>query len=620
MSPELHQRVRGIFDKVLDQPESKRRQFLRDTCGADDEIFRAVERLLNAHDESSSFPGRAFPDARRFGRYVISRELGRGAMGIVYEAADPLIGRSVAVKIIRLQALEKTDEADFLRERLFREARSAGSLSHPGIVTIFDVGFDDDVAFIAMERVNGPSLQQMLGSTPRLDYGKALDILRQTAAALDYAHRCGVIHRDIKPANIMVHEGTAVKITDFGIAKIVSTTDATRTGVIMGTPSHMSPEQIEAKPLNGRSDQFSLAAVAFRLLTGTEAFHAETVAPLLHKILHGPRPLARSRNPALPAGVDKVLQRGLDKDPASRYGTCTEFVRALERAIEGDPVRGRSARTSESLAETLTVAIEPRSAGSATTTGRFRSRTLVFAFVTCLAAGVVFFVYFSGVLPPGRTHPATERPTPATESQKPAPGRPKPAEAPAVEVKASPAPPIDIPPNVPSSVPVPVATPPSPDKLARARQIYADAVKYRNLKQPGKAIDLFRQAASLGEVRAMVELAENLMNDSDGAAVDYPEALRWLRKAAEAGNSAAMVDLGGMYMLGTGVEEDFDTAAQWFVKGVAANNPIAMYDLGTMYESGQGVVEDHDKAKQLFSRAASLGNAEAKKHLADLVP
>src|SRR5580704_6787538 len=304
MSPEeLHQRVRGIFDKVLDRPEGERRRFLRDICGGDDEVFQAVERLLNAHDEAASFPGRAFPDVRRFGRYVISRELGRGAMGIVYEAADPLIGRSVAVKIIRLQQLEKNDEAEFLRERLFREARSAGSLSHPGIVTIFDVGFDDDVAFIAMERVNGPSLQQMLGSNPRLGYGKALDVLRQTAAALDYAHRHGVIHRDVKPANIMVHEGTTVKITDFGIAKIVSTPDQTRTGVVMGTPSHMSPEQIEAKPLNGRSDQFSLAAVAYQLLTGAVRFQTDSLPSLLHQIVYAVRPSAHAASPTLPTPV-----------------------------------------------------------------------------------------------------------------------------------------------------------------------------------------------------------------------------------------------------------------------------------------------------------------------------
>ncbi len=482
-------------------------------------------------------------------------------------------------------------------------------------MTIFDVVFVGDVAFIAMERVYGPSLQQMLRSTPRLDYGKALEILRRAAAALDYAHQRGVIHRDVKPANIMIHEGATVKITDFGIAKIVSNTDQTRTGVIMGTPSHMSPEQIEGKTLNGRSDQFSLAAVAFKVLTGTEAFHADTVATLLHKILNGPRPLARTRNPALPPGVDKVLQRGLEKDSAARYGSCTEFVRALERAIEGDRTLGRSPGNSESLAETLTVAIEPPNAGSAARTGRFRSRTLVFALVTCLTAGLAVLGYFSGVLPHRRTTPATER-------QKPAPERQKPAEPPAVaEVK--PSPPIDVPPNVPPSDPLntpSINTPPSLDKSARARQVYAEGVKNRNAKQQAKAIDLFRQAAGLGEVRAMVELGETLMNDSDGAAADYPEALRRLRKAADAGNSAGMVDLGGMYLLGNGVEEDFETAAQWFEKGAAAGNPVAMYDLGTMYESGQGLVEDRDKAKQLFTRAARLGNAEAKRHLADLLP
>ena len=169
MSPELHQRVREIFDKVLDRPESERLQFLREICGSDEKTFQAVERLLEAHGVSSFFLDRTSTGARRFGRYVITRELGRGAMGIVYEAADPLIGRTVAVKIIRLQTLAQPGDVGFMRERLFREARSAGSLSHPGIVTIFDVGQEDDVAFIAMERVNGPSLQEVLASKPRLD-------------------------------------------------------------------------------------------------------------------------------------------------------------------------------------------------------------------------------------------------------------------------------------------------------------------------------------------------------------------------------------------------------------------------------------------------------------------
>ena len=163
----------------------------------------------------------------RIGRYVLTGELGRGAMGVVYEATDPLIGRSVAVKIIHLQLRPDSKEAEFMRDRLFREARAAGRLFHPGIVVILDVGQEDDIAFIAMERVDGITLERMLASRKKLELADSLDILRQTAAALDYAHQNGVVHRDIKPANIMLHKGTTVKVADFGIAKSMSTEHGT---------------------------------------------------------------------------------------------------------------------------------------------------------------------------------------------------------------------------------------------------------------------------------------------------------------------------------------------------------------------------------------------------------
>ena len=286
------------------------------------------------------FSRRESSPGQRAGRYVISRELGRGAMGVVYEALDPLIGRSVAVKIIRLESLTGPGDVRFLRDRLFREARSAGSLSHPGIVTIFDVGQEANEAFIAMERVNGPSLAETLVATPRLDRGKALSILRQMAAALDHAHRHGVIHRDIKPANIMLDQGVTVKITDFGIAKVVSDASQTLTNFVMGTPSYMSPEQIEAKPLDGRSDQFSLAAVAYQLLTGAVPFQTESLPSLLHQIVYAPRPSARAACSALPAAVDDVFRRALERNAAERYSSCTEFVEALESAMpEAPPVQ-----------------------------------------------------------------------------------------------------------------------------------------------------------------------------------------------------------------------------------------------------------------------------------------
>ena len=387
MPPEFHQRVRGIFDEVLNRPESERLQFLQEICGADRDSFQAVERLLEAHGASSFFLDRPSPSARRFGRYVISRELGRGGMGIVYEATDPLIGRSVAIKIIHIESLAQPGEAGFMRDRLFREARSAGSLSHPGIVTIFDVGQEGDEAFIAMERVDGPSLQQVLASRPRPDRASALDILRQCAAALDYAHRHGVIHRDVKPANIMLHEGVSVKITDFGIAKLESAADQTRTSGVVGTPSHMSPEQIEAKPLDGRSDQFSLATVAFQLLTGTQPFRADSVAGLLHQILHGERPSARAMNSSLPPTVDKILQRGLEKVPAARYATCAEFAGAIEKAIQDAPPPAP-----EALTETLTLVTEPLKPRTAP-----RRWPFVTAAISLPVVAMVF--YFSGIFP-----------------------------------------------------------------------------------------------------------------------------------------------------------------------------------------------------------------------------
>jgi serine/threonine protein kinase len=274
----------------------------------------------------------------QIGRYQVVRELGRGAMGIVFEARDPLIDRTVAVKTIRLDTLGDASEAEGLQERLFREARSAGALSHPGIVVVHDLGRHEDVAYIAMERVDGPTLEHVLatGGIPKRD--EALRILRQTAAALDYAHQRGVVHRDIKPGNLMLDRtgsGAQVKITDFGIAKIASTQQLTRTGTVMGTPSYMSPEQITAQPLDGRADQFSLAVIAFEMLAGARPFRADTLAGLVHQIVYEDRASARSLRAELPATVDEVLRRGLAKNAAERYPSCMAFVEDLERGLAG---------------------------------------------------------------------------------------------------------------------------------------------------------------------------------------------------------------------------------------------------------------------------------------------
>jgi serine/threonine protein kinase len=219
------------------------------------------------------------------GRYRIIGELGRGAMGVVYHATDPAIGRSVAIKTIRIRDIHDTQQRAKLRERLFREARSAGVLSHPNIVTIYDMDEVDGLAYIAMAYVNGPTLEKILASQSPLSGANMLRILRQTASGLDYAHGRGIVHRDIKPANIMTDEDGAVKITDFGIAKITAVSNMTETSTVVGTPNYMSPEQVQGHEIDGRSDQFSLAVIAYEILTGERPFQGEHLSTVVYKIV-----------------------------------------------------------------------------------------------------------------------------------------------------------------------------------------------------------------------------------------------------------------------------------------------------------------------------------------------
>ncbi len=268
----------------------------------------------------------------RIGRYKIVRELGRGAMGVVYHAIDPNIGRPVAIKTIQLGMGRKPEEQERLRERLFREARSAGILSHPGIVTIYDVEQQGDLAYIAMEYVDGPTLDQVLEPGEAISAERMFSILAQTAAALDYAHAKGIVHRDIKPANLMVAADGSLKITDFGIAKVTASEQFTMTGSIIGTPHYMSPEQVQGQPVDGRSDQFSLGVIAFEMLTGEKPFTGEQLTTVVYKIVaEEPIPLHRL-NPSLGGAIEAALRKALAKKPDARYGDCQEFVGHLERA------------------------------------------------------------------------------------------------------------------------------------------------------------------------------------------------------------------------------------------------------------------------------------------------
>ncbi|HZT38067.1 MAG TPA: protein kinase [Bryobacteraceae bacterium] len=273
---------------------------------------------------------------QQIGRYQVLGELGRGAMGVVYRAQDPAIGRIIAIKTIRLSDLTEPAERERMRDRLFREAQSAGILSHPNIVTIYDILEQDGMAYIFMEYVNGPALEKLLADEQPPDRQTLMTILRQTGAALDYAHKKGIIHRDIKPGNIMIHEDGCAKITDFGVAKIVSQ-QMTQTGMMMGTPSYMSPEQVQGGAVDGRADQFALGVIAYEMLTGEKPFVAEYLPSLLYKICREDPAPPQRLNTTLSSQSEAVLRRALAKSPNDRYETCSDFIADLERALAAKP-------------------------------------------------------------------------------------------------------------------------------------------------------------------------------------------------------------------------------------------------------------------------------------------
>lgn len=290
----------------------------------------------------------------RIGRYKILGELGRGAMGIVYRAEDPKIGRQVAIKTLRLA--DKADDSEIagLRERLMREAQSAGRLSHPGIVTVYDVGEDNGVAYIAMEFVEGRTFESYLREGLMQDLSFGAEVLLQAAAALDYAHSKEVVHRDIKPANLMVTANNVTKIMDFGIARI-SSSQLTQTGTVMGTPSYMSPEQVRGQGLDGRSDQFSLGVIAYELLTGKKPFAGDNLTAVIFKIVSAEPAKVTDLCPWLVPQVDQVMARALAKKPEDRYANCRALAESFQTAVEGVIVpEGAEAVTASGLDPVVT--------------------------------------------------------------------------------------------------------------------------------------------------------------------------------------------------------------------------------------------------------------------------
>lgn len=643
MSPELYQRVRKLFDEALEHPESERLEFLKSACAGDQEAFEATSRLLAAHQPAQDLlEHSATTMMQRIGRYVITRELGRGGMGVVYQAMDPLIGRRVAIKVIHTGAFGGSGEAAFLRDRLFREARAAGQLFHPGIVTVLDVGQEGDLAFIAMELVEGTSLYNLLESGRRLDQAQGMQVLRQTAAALDFAHQHDIVHRDVKPANILIDPQGSAKLTDFGIAKVTSTQSHTRTGLVLGTPSYMSPEQVEGRDLDGRSDQFSLAIVGFELLTGAGPFRGDSLAGIAHAIVYGPRPSASAVNPQVPSGADAIFLRALSPAPADRFSTCSEFVRELDMALHGVPPPPPPPAPIETVNPSAVSRAGKQAPGNRTAGNRAAGNRAKFWVVG--AAGVIVLglaaagAYRAGLIPgAGGPQPSSRAQSPPSAAPSPsptpeppaslttsAPSQPPslpsgpPSNAPASDTpKAAPAPPAAATPEPPRT-PAPVVAlfegkPPSVQSGGTAilRWQVRDASQVKITPDIGmvggsgsaqvrpRASTAYSLRASgpggsaTGQVRIAVEEAK-AGTDQVAAPVDPKAALAALVKQAAAARSAG----------------DAAKAFSLYLQAAEMGDAGAMAEAGNMYSDGVGTAKSYPNAMSWYSKGADRGNSQ----------
>jgi serine/threonine protein kinase len=265
----------------------------------------------------------------KIGKYQIIDILGKGAMGIVYRALDPDIDREVAIKTIRFDLISEESERNELMLRFVREAKAAGKMAHPNIITIFDVGKHEDMTYIVMQYIEGNSLQKFIASNKRFSSQEIVRLMLQLCDALDYAHRHGIVHRDIKPANILLNKDNKPHVVDFGIARVEMST-MTQTGATIGTPSYMSPEQVMGKKIDKRSDIFSLGAILYELVTGKRPFQGESITTVIYKIVNEEIPSPFLSQRGLSEDFEPIIQRALAKNPGNRYSSCAELAADLQ--------------------------------------------------------------------------------------------------------------------------------------------------------------------------------------------------------------------------------------------------------------------------------------------------
>jgi TPR repeat protein/tRNA A-37 threonylcarbamoyl transferase component Bud32 len=605
-------------------------------------------------------------ETRSLNRYRIERELGRGASGIVYEALDTALERKVALKAVSTAGLDEHEKTDLLA-RFRREASAAARLAHPNIVTVFDFGHEQDTAYIVMELVPGASLAAAINAQGRLGFERILALLKQLLAGLQAAHQHGVIHRDIKPSNLLLLPDGHLKIADFGVARLESST-VTRAGTILGTPSYMAPEQLAGRPVDRRADLFSAGVILYELLTGRRPFVGDSTYSVIYQVLHADPPLPSQLDLPVPRWIDGVVQKALAKDPEERFQDAREFALALDEAL----------RTLQSdTASTINLSSQRGATparGSTAPGTQAASAKPVWPWAAGLAAVAVFSWgwWVSGereavpqpvsakaaTAPPGGGDEAP-RPAPSLAEARPAPVAPGAAlpveripasaqnETDAASPKALPggqvvprqrrevspeprreasgvSPPAGKvretrrqPPSAApaSEAPAPTAgAPAAPDAFAGAR--------FRANGEEGPAarflpLGVLRQGAEAGDPRAMNQLGLAL-RDGRGGVQDFAQAALWFEKSGAAGNTNAMLALAGLYRDGQGVAKDPARALELLQGAAAAGNTRALALLGALYFKGEGVAQDDAKAAEYLRAAARMNDRGAIIHLAHL--